>query len=293
MRFLKLLSLSASLSIATALAAPTAHANTLASLQNSCMSFDMQNVHMGGDKDEADDFTSSLTGLNVGLKAKKIDVHTTEEIDEGQFNALNAVASYFIMTGYHMELSPQCAGLPYKELASLATGTREMHWHDVVLSRPGLDVMIKSFDVSFAPQGNDIVMSIKGDDISSSRKTVLPKTITGKMTLTPSNKPPYKVVINSLNGNVAGSNFTGYGNILAGEELKDSKAHLHISITHIGPVMDAANDALSAKTNTALLIARLMARHEGIGKIGWDASLEDKQVSINGIKMPMALIGLH
>ncbi|QCE32186.1 hypothetical protein FAI41_00480 [Acetobacteraceae bacterium] len=278
----------------------SAHAASeiIPSLGRKCFIFESKSKQIPEDYHlEESQFSATLVGTGLSLTVEKLHLSDSEKkMTTNDLSQINALSAYLALSGYYHGISPNCPGLPYKELMTISGTSPAAEWENIKMDRP-IDLMtknglhqkifIKHLDIHALQDPKEGIRGIfEAKGITGDNAPLTPKKASGDFTFTPNVSPPYKIIVRKMEGLVGESQVSGQGYVLAGEDIAHSKSKAHLSIGKIGSLIEQASSSLGPRATAALLVARLMSHRENDEKISWDIELDNGASKVNGINIP-------
>lgn len=268
--------------------APHARANTLPQLSEACFTYTPGHQKPGSNGFTSNDFRAELPG--TGLSLRIASTHLTDHahhLDASGLERINAAAAYAALTALHHGLSDACRTMPIPETDEIKNATPEAHWSMATLSQRGkTDITVKTIHLSVLSTSPGIHTIFSATGLPTDHP-LLPRQLSGDITFYAAPRPPYHVELHSVKSTIGRSDIEGHGTMQVAPSLQDLQSTLHLSISHIGSLIDQVGKVAPAKITTALLVARLMSIHEGEHLSGWNIHVEHGQATVNGVSLPL------
>lgn len=266
----------------------TATAETLPNLSAECFTYMPGHESLTNHVLTIKGFHAQLTGTRSSISVATTIVRDhASKMDAAALTRLNAAAAYAALIAYHHGMTDNCASQPLPETQEVQHTLPELHWQGLILQRGASISHASTAHMRLLSTEPNIHAQFDATGMSSPGTILLPPTISGDILFTPSPQPPYDVTVQKLHTSLNGSDIDGEGHVLAAAGAENIKGDVHFSITHIGRFIDQVGKAASPEVTGALVIARLMGNHEGNHRTGWHITMENSEVRINGIKLPI------
>ncbi|PHI95363.1 hypothetical protein BG621_06230 [Parasaccharibacter apium] len=271
------------------MALPAAYAETLPHLSANCFTYSpgqVSKTKQGGLIIK--NMQAELTGTQHRITVRSSTVVDHKRtLDAAGLARLNAAVAYAALTAYHRGMTEACANQPLPGVQEVKNALPEMSWQGITLTRPDRASTASTAHVRVLSTSPAIHFLFDANGMTSPQAILLPPSVSGDITFIPSSQPPYHVTVNQLHTALNGSDIDGRGDVLATAGRENLKADVHLSISHIGEMIDQLGKIAPTKITAALLIARIMGEREPNHRTGWHITLEHDTIHVNGVKVPM------
>ncbi|GBQ04675.1 hypothetical protein [Saccharibacter floricola] len=267
---------------------PLASAKTLPPLSEACFTYTPGHAKDGSHTLASTDFRAVLpgTGLSLRIASTQLTDHS-HHLDASALERINAAAAYAALSALNHGVSDACQGMPIPETDEVKGATPEAHWSIATLSRTGkTDITVKNIHLSVLTTSPGI--HVKFDAIGlPTDHPLLPSKGSGDLTFYPAATPPYHVDLHSLRNTIGKSEIEGKGTLWVAPGVQNLKGTLHLSISHIGALIQRVSTVAPVSVTAGLSVARMMSNTEGADMSGWDIQLNDGKAVVNGISIPL------
>ncbi|MXV44590.1 hypothetical protein GS501_05950 [Saccharibacter sp. 17.LH.SD] len=275
---------------AASIAAPAiAHASILPQIPASCFTYTVGHEDAAPNQLDAKSFHAELTGTGYSLNVASTKmVDHDKKLDSAGLSRVNAASAYAALTAYHRGVSQNCLQQPIPETDEIKGSRPEATWSGVTLSHAGKkDIHLQAVHINVVSSTPTIHILFAASGLPHDISPIMPSSLSGDIDFTPAPHPPYEVALNSMKSTIGTSTIEGHGTMNVAQSIKASQANIHLTISHIGSLIDQVKKVAPLKITTALLIARLMGDNEGDHRTGWTIKLNNGEMLVNGVSVPM------